>query len=101
MVSNVAIPTKAKQFAFVLLFYSKNASICIMSSRQQFLLEHNKLSPPNLQVTSEILSKFRLEKANLFKGSGWPTEKLRRPFIMWLTSLSTAERDDMQKNQKH
>ena len=71
-----------------------------MSSRQQFLLEHNKLSPPNLQVTSEMLSKFRIEKANLFKGSGWPTEKIRRPFIMWLTSLSTEERDNMQIGKK-
>lgn len=72
-----------------------------MSNKQQFLFEHNKLSPPSLQVTSETLSRFRIEKSSLFKSSDWSTEKLRRPFIMWLTSLSSEERENMQNNLKH
>jgi hypothetical protein len=65
-----------------------------MSNKQQFLLDHNKLSPANLQVTQEMLSRFRIEKAGLFKNNDWPTDKLRRPLIMWLTSLSIKEREE-------
>jgi len=59
--------------------------------KQQFLLEHNRLSPKNLQATMPLLSRFRLEKASLFKNDDWSIEKLRRPFIMWMTSSASGE----------
>jgi hypothetical protein len=61
-------------------------------NKEQFLEEHNRLSPSNLQATTALLSRFRVEKASLFKDDNWPIDKLRRPFIMWLTSLSGEER---------
>lgn len=65
-----------------------------MTNRQQFLLEHNRLAPPHLQVTQAMLARFRVEKQGLFKGKDWSVEKLRRPFVMWLTSLSVEEREE-------
>jgi hypothetical protein len=56
--------------------------------KEQFLEEHNKLSPVNLRATISLLSRFRIEKASLFKDDNWPIDKIRRPFIMWLTSLA-------------
>jgi hypothetical protein len=56
--------------------------------KEQFLEEHNRLSPLNLRATISLLSRFRVEKASLFKGDDWSIDKLRRPFILWLTSLS-------------
>lgn len=61
--------------------------------------EHNRLAPENLQVTAEVLSRFRTEKSGLFKDNNWSTEKLRRPFIMWLTSLSMEERKSMRNHE--
>ena len=55
--------------------------------KEQFLEEHNKLSPKNLRATISLLSRFRIEKASLFKDDDWPIDKLRRPFILWLTFL--------------
>jgi len=63
-----------------------------MTKKQQFLEDHNKLSPLNLRATITLLSRFRIEKASLFKNDNWSIEKLRRPFILWLTSLSLKER---------
>ena len=56
--------------------------------KEQFLEEHNRLSPKNLRATVSLLSRFRIEKTSLFKDDDWPVDKLRRPFILWLTSLS-------------
>jgi hypothetical protein len=56
--------------------------------KEEFLEEHNRLSPKNLKATIPLLSRFRLEKASLFKGDYWSIDKLRRPFILWLTSSS-------------
>lgn len=56
--------------------------------KEEFLEEHNRLSPGNLQATISLLSRFREEKALLFHGDDWPIDKFRRPFILWLTSLS-------------
>jgi hypothetical protein len=56
--------------------------------QEEFLEEHNKLSPENLRVTMLLLSRFRTEKASLFKDETWSMEKLRRPLILWLTSLT-------------
>jgi hypothetical protein len=66
-----------------------------MMSKQGFLLEHNRLAPVNLQVSTVMLSRFRVEKPSLFKGNDWPIEKLRRPLLLWLTSLSEGERESM------
>jgi len=70
-----------------------------MNKKQQFLLEHNKLSPLNLQATTSLLSRFRIEKTSLFKDNNWSIDKLRRPFILWLTSLTTEEKENIKKNR--
>jgi len=59
-----------------------------MTKKQQFLAEHNRLSPSSLQATPSLLARFKNEKSWLFKKEkDWSVEKLRRPFILWLTSL--------------
>jgi hypothetical protein len=70
-----------------------------MTKKQQFLLEHNKLSPLNLQVTISLLSRFRIEKISLFKDDNWSIDKLRRPFISWLTSLAAEEKENIKKKK--
>jgi len=64
-----------------------------MTTKEQFLIEHNKLSPSNLRVTMETLTLFKSEKPALFKSEGWPIEKIRRPFIFWLTSLNRSKKE--------
>lgn len=66
-----------------------------MTTKEDFLNEHNKLSPEGLQATIKMLNRFKEEKPALFKFEGWPLDKLRRPFIFWLTSFSEEERADM------
>ena len=66
-----------------------------MTTKQQFLIEHNGLSPANLQATEEMLTRFRAERASVFKENDWSIEKIRRPFILWLTSLPSEERAGM------
>jgi hypothetical protein len=61
-------------------------------NKKQFLEEHNRLSPKNLKATIPLLSRFRTEKALLFKDDNWSIDKLRRPFVLWLTSLSLDKR---------
>jgi len=68
-----------------------------MTAKQKFLEEHNKLSPDNLQATPAMLTRFRAEKATLFKDQDWSVDKIRRPFILWLTSLSSGERADIDR----
>jgi len=70
-----------------------------MTKKQQFLSEHNKLSPSNLQATTSLLSRFRIEKTSLFKDDNWSLDKLRRPFILWLTSLTTEEKENIKKKK--
>ena len=65
----------------------------MITKKQQFLSEHNRLSPRDLQSTLAVLSRFRAEKASLFKDDDWSIDKLRRPFILWLTSLPLEERE--------
>jgi hypothetical protein len=57
-----------------------------MTTKEQFLIEHNKLAPGNLKATMENLSSFEADKPGLFKNDDWPIAKIRRPFISWLTS---------------
>jgi len=71
-----------------------------MTKKQNFLLEHNKLSPLNLQATASLLSCFRVEKAALFKDDDWSIDKLRRPFIFWLTSLTTQEKENIENKKR-
>jgi len=63
--------------------------------KEEFLEEHNRLSPVNLKATIPLLSRFRTEKASLFKSEYWPIDKIRRPFILWLTSLTAQEKKKM------
>jgi len=66
-----------------------------MTTKEQFLAVHNKLSPLNLKATPEMLSVFKDEKPGLFSGDDWPIDKIRRPFVMWLTSLTRAKKEEM------
>jgi len=74
-------------------------------TQEQFLVEHNKLSPVNLRASGALLTRFRQEKQSLFKDDGWSLEKLRRPFIIWLTALPEYRKEDrpevMVNNQKY
>lgn len=73
-----------------------------MTNKEQFLVEHNKLSPLSLQATLILLTRFREEKTSLFKNEDWSVDKLRRPFILWLTSLTPEqpENDTKQGSNK-
>lgn len=71
-----------------------------MTKKQQFLSEHNRLASFDLQATASMLSLFKVEKATLFKDNNWSIEKLRRPFIFWLTSLTPKEKQDIKKVSK-
>jgi hypothetical protein len=68
-------------------------------NKEQFLEEHNRLSPVNLRATIPLLSRFRIEKASIFKDNNWSIDKLRRPFVLWLTSLSSGEKENIKKKE--
>jgi hypothetical protein len=68
-----------------------------MTSKEQFLFDHNKLSSPDLQATMQLLSNFEIQKPIICKNGKWSMEKVRRPFIMWLTSLKTEEIKNINK----
>ena len=65
-------------------------------TKDQFLEEHNKLSPDNLQATFALLTKFQEEKKPLLKDKEW-SHKLRMPFISWMLTLPKKEE---RKNNK-
>jgi len=69
------------------------------TTKEEFLSEHNRLSSLNLQATIALLSRFKVERASLFKDDNWPIDKLRRPFILWLTSLSPREKGNIKKEK--
>ena len=69
------------------------------TTKEEFLLEHNRLSPLNLQATIVLLSRFRIEKASIFKNDNWSIDKIRRPFILWLTSLPSREKENINKEK--
>lgn len=71
-----------------------------MTKKQQFLEEHNQLASADLQATAPLLSRFKIEKASLFKNNNWSIDRLRRPFIFWLTSLTNKEKQDINKEKK-
>jgi len=68
-----------------------------MTKKEQFLIEHNRLSPLSMQATMPLLSHFRVDKGTLFKDDNWNLDKLRRPFITWLTSLKLEEKETINK----
>ena len=69
------------------------------TTKEEFLSEHNRLSPLNLQATIALLSRFKIEKASIFKDDNWSIDKLRRPFILWFTSLSLRKRGNIKKKK--
>jgi len=69
-----------------------------ITKKKHFLSEHNKLSPDNLQATMSMLSRFKTERASIFKNNDWSLDKLRRPFILWLTSMDNQKRDKHKVN---
>ena len=79
-------------------FLNKEHPLMVTSrktTKEEFLSEHNKLSPLNMQATTALLSRFRIEKASIFKDDNWSIDRLRRPFILWLTSLPSREKENI------
>ena len=71
------------------------------TQKEQFLIEHNRMSPENLRATEAMLCQFEIEKAVVFKNeAGWSIDKIRRPFILWLTSLTQEQRETMNNQKK-
>lgn len=60
-------------------------------TKKQFLNEHNKLSPSNLQATFVLLTRFQQEKKPTLKDDEWSMDKLRPSLIIWLSTLSREE----------
>lgn len=60
--------------------------------KEEFLEEHNRLSPESLRATLPLLSRFKEEKALLFQDDNWSIDKFRRPFILWLTASALNNR---------
>lgn len=59
-------------------------------TKEQFLTEHNKMSPVRLQATFALLTKFQEEKKPLLKNAEW-SHKLRIPFISYMLTLPKKE----------
>lgn len=72
----------------------------ITTNKEQFLTEHNKLSPPALQATTDLLNRFKDEKRPLLKDNGWSIDKLRIPLISWLISLPLIKKKISKKQKK-
>lgn len=69
-------------------------------SKEQFLEAHNKLSPKNMQATLALLDRFKEEKKPLLKDNSWCLEKLRIPFMSWLTTLPKEDGKHERKSRK-
>jgi hypothetical protein len=74
---------------FCNLVYNYNMELI---TKEQFLEEHNKLSPKNLQATLAMVTRFQEEKKPLLKDDGWCLDKIRIQFISWLIPLSAEEK---------
>ena len=68
-----------------------------MISKEQFLIEHNKLSPLNLQATFVLLTRFQEEKRPLLKDNAWSVDKLRIPLIAWILALPEKHKKAVKK----
>ena len=71
----------------------------LVIGKEQFLIEHNKLSPENMQATFALLTKFQEEKRPLLKDNEW-SHKLRIPFMSWLASLPQEEKKKTKKKSE-
>ena len=80
-------------------FKKVKKNINLHLDKEQFLEEHNRLSPENLKATIPLLSRFKIENASMFKDGSWSIDKLRRPFILWLTSLTIEEKANIKKEK--
>ena len=69
-------------------------------SKEQFLQEHNKLSPSNLQATLALLNRFKEEKRPQMKDDNWCLDKLRIPFISWLTAMKETDGKGAKRSRK-
>lgn len=67
-------------------------------SKEQFLKEHNELSPASLQATLALLDRFKEEKRPQLKDDDWCLDKLRIPFMSW---LSAAQKSVKNRGNKH
>jgi len=68
-------------------------------SKEQFLIEHNKLSPVNLQTTFAGLTLFQTTKKPLLKDGNWSL-KLRIPLISWMSTLPLVRAKYVRKSTK-
>ncbi len=68
-------------------------------SKEQFLEEHNRLSPLNLRVTSALLTRFQKKERPLLKDADW-SFKLRIPLISWLLLLPQEKEKYIRKSKK-
>lgn len=71
----------------------------IFISKEQFLEEHNKLSPLHLQANLTLLNRFKEEKKPLLKDAEWCLDKLRVPFISWLTNQPESIKKEEEKEE--
>jgi len=69
-------------------------------SKEQFLEEHNKLSPSSLQATLALLNQFKEEKKPLMEDNSWCLDKLRIPFISWLTAMQDPDKKGAKRSKK-
>ena len=68
-------------------------------SKEQFLIEHNRLSPLNLQTTFAGLTLFQVAKKPLLADTNWSL-KLRIPLIIWLGTLPLVKEKYVRKSTK-
>lgn len=71
-----------------------------MTSKNEFLLEHNRLASGSLQATNALLDQFIADKPKLVKNNDWPIDKIRRPFICWLTMLTEDQKKKINEELK-
>lgn len=76
------------------------ANMATLISKEKFLEEHNKLSPSNLKATLALLNRFREEKRPLLKDDNWCLDKLRIPFISWLTTVQAQKEKKIAEKSK-
>jgi len=108
LVNKIAYKNKGAQppLFFCITIQFMVCLIMIFISKEQFLEEHNKLSPLNLKATPALLNRFKEEKKPLIKDNEWCLDKFRIPFILWLTAakkepekkISKSKKDDVYKN---
>ena len=69
-------------------------------SKEKFLEEHNKLSPSGLKATLALLNRFKEEKKPDMKDDSWCLDKLRIPFISWLTAIQNDPKKKTKNSRK-